>query len=92
MEEHDPENIQRDKKLQPAPLHVALTEDFPQKSKYILFISPPPIHRLPNQSQQRAHSDTVTSEFCFMPLLGILHLCLLSLLDLSHKSQGYKLL
>lgn len=70
---------------------VALTEDFLQKSKDIFYLFPL-INRLPNQSWQRAHSDAVTSELWFMPLLGTLHLCLLPFLDLSHKSQGYKLL
>lgn len=59
-----------------------------EEQRYVLF---PLISRLPNQRWQRAHSDVVTSELWFMPLLGTLHLCLLPFLDLSHKSQGYKL-
>lgn len=86
-----PKNLQRDKRPQPASLHVALTEDFLQKSKDVFYLFPP-INRLPKQSQQRTHSDAVTSEHCFMPLLEIPHLCLLPPLDLSNKSQGYKLL
>lgn len=86
-----PENLQRDKRPQPASLHEALTEDFLQKSKDMFYLFPP-INRLPNQSQQRAHSDAVTPEHCFRPLLEISHLCFLPLLDLSSKSQGYKLL
>lgn len=57
--------------------------------RYFLFIYFPWLTDYQIKANRGHIQMQLPQSFVFMPLLGTLHLCLLPLLNLSHKSQGY---